>query len=256
MSSNILLIDDETNVRKMIQLALTHEGYTVDSAEDGEIGLQIFGDGSKHDLVLLDQRLPGKPGIEVQEDLYKVAPEVKVIMITAYGSFDLALEAMQMGASDFLRKPFSIETLRNAVQAALDRPVKKHEAIPIGTVCQAFTRTTINGFSFVAEEEEHAAPDEDEDYKAHFKVKSPEGKGVHVEVVLPCYIQEFVKAKIDAEEVPSGNAFWQALCEEALADHLWQHAMVPEGNNLRIEDLSPNVDKWMDQMVTVQAGAN
>src|SRR5436305_5806631 len=69
-------------------------------------------------------------------------------MVTAFGTISLALEAIQAGASDFLRKPFTADTLRQAVKAALEKPAQKLKAVPVGLAMREFTRTTINGFSF------------------------------------------------------------------------------------------------------------
>lgn len=252
MKKRILLIDDEDNVRKMIQLALTHEGYEVEAHASGETALSAVQNGGSFELALVDQRLPGMPGIEVQEELKKIAPSIRVIMITAFGSFDLALEAIQMGASEFLRKPFTIDTLRLAVQSALDRPVRQQEAVPIGTICQAFTRTTINGYSFTIFEDEEHHESHGDNYEAIFKVKKPSGESAKVTVTIPNYIQELVKAKIDAEEVPGDDAFWQAMAEEALADHLWLQAELPAGGQLRVEDVSVNIERWMNAVLTFE----
>src|SRR5579862_2615392 len=103
----------------MIRLALQHVGYQVEAASDGEEGLRKFGDGEGWDLVLLDQRMPGMTGIEVQKVIRKRSSKTKLIMITAFGTIDLAAEAIQAGAMDFLRKPFTADTLRGAIQSAI-----------------------------------------------------------------------------------------------------------------------------------------
>lgn len=237
----------------MIQLALTHEGHQVESVASGEEGIKAFDDGSKHDLVLVDQRLPGMPGIEVQEVLRKKSPTVKVIMITAFASIDLALDAMHMGASDFLRKPFTTDTLSMAVQAALARPNSTAEAVPIHTVCQAFTRTSINGFTFTLEIPEH--PEEHKHgFSSSFKVKQAGMKSTMVTVHLEPVAQEVVRAYTDCEEPPNGDAFWQALCEEALANHLLNNASLPENNILVVDDIDACLQRWLDAVLTVDLG--
>ena len=249
MIARILVIDDETNIRAMIRLALIHSGYEVETAGDGPEGLQKFGDGRTFDLVLLDQRMPGMPGIEVQREIYRRTPSARVIIITAFGTIDLALEAIQAGASDFLRKPFTATTLRQAVKSALERDVKAMGAVPVGLVCREFTRTTINGFSF---ELDHEDIDEySDDMTCHFDVHRPGSASVRVRVILPAYVKELVKAYTDSEYVPGGLRFWQAMCEESLANHLWQNAEVPLDNVLRIEDLSTSLQRWLDSVLTV-----
>lgn len=249
MNARILVIDDETNIRTMVKLALVHVGYQVDTAGDGAEGLTKFGNGDGFDLVLLDQRMPGMPGIDVQREIYRRAPRTKVIIITAFGTIDLALEAIQSGASDFLRKPFTADTLRIAVQSALEREVTALNAVPVGLVCREFTRTTINGFSF---ELEHEEVDEFScDTSCVFDVHRPGTTDASVRVLLAGYVKELVKAYTDSEHVPGGDRFWQAMCEEALANHLWQNAEIPIDRILRIEDLSTSLQKWLDSVTTV-----
>ncbi len=252
MSGRILIVDDETNIRMMIRLTLQHAGYEVETAGDGQEGLQKFGKGADFDLVLLDQRMPGMSGIDVQREMYKVNPETRLILITAFGTIDLALEAIQAGASDFLRKPFTADTLRLAVKSAIERPVRRMSAVPIGMVCREFTRTTINGFSFELEDPGNHPPDDDDTITTKFRVSQPNADSAVCTVVLPAYVIELVKAYTDSEEVPGGERFWQAMCEEALANYLWQNAALPPDNLLRIEDLSSSLQKWLDTMLTVE----
>ncbi len=236
----------------MIRLTLQHAGYEVETAGDGQEGLDKFGTGEKFDLVLLDQRMPGMAGIDVQKEIYRRNPQTRLILITAFGTIDLALEAIQAGASDFLRKPFTADTLRQAVKSAIERPVQRMSAVPIGMVCREFTRTTINGFSFEIDDSGHHHSDEEESVTCRFRVNQANGDSEVCTVVLPCYVMELVKAYTDTEEVPGGERFWQAMCEEALANSLWQNATLPEGHLLRIEDLSSGLQRWLDAMLTVE----
>lgn len=232
----------------MIRLALTHAGHKVETASDGAEGLQRFDAGKDWDLVLLDQRMPGMPGSEVQKEILKRAPDTRLILITAFGTIDLALEAIQAGASDFLRKPFTAETLRSAVKSALDRPSPKNGDKPVGVVCREFTRTSINGFSF--EIEDQTVDSRDGDLTCSFDVHRADCPAIPVKVVLPAYVMELVKAYTDSEHVPGGKRFWTAMCEEALANHLWQNAEAPEEGVLRIEDLSTSLQRWLDSVTT------
>ncbi len=237
----------------MIRLTLQHTGYDVETAGDGHEGLEKFGSGGKFDLVLLDQRMPGMSGLDVQREIYSKAPQTRLILITAFGTIDLALEAIQAGASDFLRKPFTSETLRQAVKSALEKPVQRMSAVPIGMVCREFTRTTINGFSFELEDPgNHAQHEDDGSVTTNFRVSHPNAASAVCTVVLPAYVIELVKAYTDSEEVPGGERFWQAMCEEALANYLWQNAALPEDNHLRIEDLSGSLQRWLDTMMTIE----
>jgi len=233
----------------MMKLVLEHSGYQVQTASDGVEGLAKFGDGHPWDLVLLDQRMPGMPGIEVQREIYRRNRETRLILITAFGTIDLALEAIKAGASEFLRKPFTADTLRSAVASALSRPVCHDKSAPVHMVCREFTRTTINGFSF--DLAGASTDDRTGEIVCRFNVQHTLEAAGEVTVVLPVYVQELVKAYTDSEYVPGGDRFWHAMCEEALANFLWQNAQMPPGNSLRIEDLSTGLQKWLDSMLTV-----
>ena len=254
MSARILIIDDETNIRLMMKLALEHVGYTIETASDGIEGLQKFGDGKTWDLVLLDHRMPGMTGTEVQHEILKRNAETRLIMVTAFGTISLALEAIQAGASDFLRKPFTADTLRQAVKAALEKPAQKLKAVPVGLAMREFTRTTINGFSFNMLEE--IEDDTTRDVQCIFEVSRGTEAPVHCRVQLPEYVQELALAHADTESMPGGARFWQAMCEEALANFLWQHAEMPPNNTLLIDDLSSSLRHWMDAVLTVELTEN
>jgi len=245
----ILLIDDETNIRTMIKLVLEHVGYEVDVAADGVQGLVKFGDGTNWDLVLLDQRMPGMAGIDVQREILKRKNDTRLILITAFGTIDLALEAIQAGASDFLRKPFTAEILRSTISTVLERPVHRMSAVPVGMVCREFTRTTINGFSF---ELDHQIVEEGTgDITCVFDVNHAGTAAQKIHVELPAYVMELVKAYVDSDNVPGEGRFWQAMCEESLANYLWQNAEVPAEKVVRIEDLSSTLTRWLDSVLTV-----
>ena len=233
----------------MMKLALVHAGYEVETAGDGKEGLEKFGDGKTWDAVLLDQRMPGMSGLDAQKEILKRCSAAKLILITAFGTIDLALEAIQAGASDFLRKPFTPETLKNAVKTALERPTKKLAAVPVGLACKEFTRTTINGFSF--ELDHQTIDDANGDMHCTFLVNSGTGHKSKINVLLHSYVMELVKAYSDSECVPGENQFWQALCEEELANYLWQNAEAPDGVHIDIDDLTLSSKRWIDSVLTV-----
>ena len=251
MSQRILVIDDETNIRTMIRLTLEHSGYAVDTAEDGEKGLAAFKKDPTYDLVLVDYRMPGMSGTDVQLAIQKIAPKTHVVIITAYGTIDLAMDAIHAGASDFLRKPFTAETLRQTVKRAMETAKTSGLAVPIDKVCKPFTRTNINGFSLqVDEDATHREPD-DGSVSAHFIVHKGDTLHRKVTVALEAYVIELAKAHLDVEVVPGGDSFWRALCEEALADYLWREAQIPADDELRIQDLSRDLERWLDSVSTV-----
>src|SRR5262245_36453352 len=127
MSKRILIIDDEENIRRVTRLTLQAAGYEVGEAGDGASGLQMFGDGSSWDAVLLDQRMPGMDGLETLARINDRDSTARVIMATAYASIELAVDAMKLGATDFVRKPMTPEVLRNAVAAALSKKPRVRE---------------------------------------------------------------------------------------------------------------------------------
>jgi len=119
MAERILIIDDEDHIRRMMRLTLEAAGYGVGEADDGVTGVELYGDGTDWDLVVLDQRMPGLDGLETLRRLKASNPAVRVVMATAYASIELAVDAMKLGAADFVRKPMTPDTFRNAVAAAL-----------------------------------------------------------------------------------------------------------------------------------------
>ncbi|MDE2125794.1 MAG: response regulator [Armatimonadetes bacterium] len=241
MMARILLVDDETNIRTMVRLALIHAGHMVETAADGDEGLKRFGDGSGVDLVLLDQRMPGMNGLEVLREMRRRNPAARVIMATAFGTIDLAVDAMKAGATDFVRKPFTNETLQSAVSAALTSSPQP------GGGGVTFGSTTINGFRI--QFDPSTSRHDTTGYRQQFQVRSPDGVDAGCLVVLPSYLIELVKARTDRETLPGGDRFWQALCEEALANYIWQHAEPPVGGRLRVEELSSGLRRFVDAVL-------
>lgn len=115
----ILVIDDEPLVRIAIIDALLAEGYEAKGAESGGEGINLIPDGG-YDVVITDLRLPEVDGIEILKASIKYSPKTKVVMITAYGSVNTAVEAMKQGAYDYLTKPFSMDELLIIVKRLLD----------------------------------------------------------------------------------------------------------------------------------------
>jgi DNA-binding NtrC family response regulator len=120
MPTRILIIDDEKNIRLTLSTCLQGTDYEVETAISGEHGLEKFATG-RFDLVLLDMKLPGMDGMEVLRRLKARDPSVKVIMMTAYAAVETAVEAMKLGAVDYLKKPFTPEEIRLLVGQVLER---------------------------------------------------------------------------------------------------------------------------------------
>ncbi|MBW2166752.1 MAG: sigma-54-dependent Fis family transcriptional regulator [Deltaproteobacteria bacterium] len=111
----ILVVDDEPDMRIALTYALSHCGYSVESASSGLEALKKF-EADKFSLIITDLKMPGMSGIEILGKVKKRSPKIPVIMITAYGTINNAVEAMQQGASDYILKPFSTEILEAAIK--------------------------------------------------------------------------------------------------------------------------------------------
>ena len=126
MKFKILVIDDEPILRNSLEIALKVSGHEVVTAQSGEEGLDLF-QKERPDLILLDHWLPGMNGDEVLRLIREKDTDVLVIIMTAQGSIELAVNSMKMGAFDFLVKPFDLERLEMLVQRALERIRLKKE---------------------------------------------------------------------------------------------------------------------------------
>src|SRR5437879_7333518 len=126
----VLIIDDEEEIRESLQILLELEGYEVETAVNGEQGLSKL-DERPFDLVLLDLALPDRNGIELLPEIRALDPQISVIMITAYGTVEDAVRAMQSGAGNFLQKPWDNEKLLADVRAAVARRRAEEENIQL-----------------------------------------------------------------------------------------------------------------------------
>lgn len=118
MKANILVIDDDTSLRRVLEYNLKEEGYEVQTASSGEEGLYLFGK-SQPNLVITDMKMSGMDGLMVLKSLKERSPETLVIIITAFGTVDVAVEAMKAGAYDYITKPFNRDALKLTVKKAL-----------------------------------------------------------------------------------------------------------------------------------------
>jgi len=118
----VLVIDDEESMRDSCSQVLRKQGLAVLLAPDGRAGLDLA-ESARPDVVILDLKMPGLPGQEVLKDLKKRHPQSVVIVITGYPSLDSAIEAIKLGAYDFLPKPFTPAEVRTAVNRAIERKI-------------------------------------------------------------------------------------------------------------------------------------
>jgi DNA-binding response OmpR family regulator len=246
MSKRILIIDDEENIRRVTRLTLQAAGYEVGEAGDGERGLEAFGDGSGWDAVLLDQRMPGMDGLETLRQINERDATARVIMATAYASIELAVDAMKLGATDFVRKPMTPEILRNAVAAAL----AKEPRVSVATAppsTEVSTKPliqiiTMNGFTILDSEGARQEPNE-----RRFIVKSPAGSEHEVLVQIDDEAVGYVE-RMTRRKLPHENSFWTTQAQRLLGDYLWKEGKVPPTRKLTIRDVDrdelPIAARW------------
>lgn len=259
--ARILIIDDTKNIRKMVELTLKSEGHEVETAVDGEEGLTKFGDGSAWDLSIVDQQMPKLEGRAFVQEAKKRDSSTRIIMMTAFATSELASEIMQMGALDFLRKPFATEVLRGAVDAALAHEKAPDEALnetlPAGEIAPilkpgesgfVMPRRTyrFNGFSF------WALPNETSNVRpagfesgVHFQIRNPDGAMSHCFVGLTEHVRQQLQADFGAATL--NDDFLTELCGETLSNYFLKNAApAPETlavyevpNRLLVQSRSP-----------------
>ncbi|MGH0029749.1 MAG: sigma-54-dependent transcriptional regulator [Myxococcota bacterium] len=122
----VLVIDDDPGVRDYMEALVSRQGYRVFAAADAEQALAKL-DETRPDVVTLDVVLPGMDGLETLRQLKQKLPDVPVVMLSGHGQARNIVEAMRLGASDFLRKPFEVEELELAFQKALEKRALKQE---------------------------------------------------------------------------------------------------------------------------------
>jgi DNA-binding response OmpR family regulator len=236
MKKRILVVDDEDHIRRVMRMTLEAAGYEVGEAADGPRGLEAFGDGSTWDAVLLDQRMPGMDGLETLRRLKQRQANARVIMITAYASIELAVDAMKLGAVDFVRKPMTPEIVRNAVTAALSRPAAAPPAPAPDEALRrahpAIARLTLNGFRlwWAPDVEGTLSPDLS---RRRFVVQHPDGREQEVVVEIDPGVVGFVE-RAAGRALPLENSFWAWEAEHALNNFLWNEGRVPPGGKLTI----------------------
>nr|WP_319492192.1 sigma-54 dependent transcriptional regulator [uncultured Desulfobacter sp.] len=119
MNKTILVIDDDPSLRRVTEYNLTSSGFHVLTADSGQAGLDIF-ETREPDLVVSDVKLGDISGLDVLETIKKISPDIPVIIITAFGSIEMAVKAMNNGAFNFIAKPFDRETLIRSCEKALE----------------------------------------------------------------------------------------------------------------------------------------
>jgi DNA-binding NtrC family response regulator len=119
ITANILIVEDEPKMLRLLELNLGEQGWTTFSATDAETGMRILG-REAIDVVLSDIKLPGMSGLEFLQAIRRANAEIPVVLMTAYGSVEKAVEAMKNGANDYVLKPFSLEEMKLVIRKELD----------------------------------------------------------------------------------------------------------------------------------------
>lgn len=120
MKKRILLVDDEKNILKVMSASLKKEGYDVETARSGEEAIGKIGN-NRYNLVITDYKLPRINGLDLIQELKSKDPELPIIILTAYGTIEKAVEAMKKGAYNYLTKPINLEELNIVVSDAIER---------------------------------------------------------------------------------------------------------------------------------------
>jgi len=149
ISKPILIVDDEKNIRLTLSQSLEALGVEIDTAVDGEGALAKLKERD-FGLILLDIRMPGMDGMEVLRQVRKIRPDIRVIMITAYGTIESAVEAMKLGAVDFLQKPFDPEEIRELASRVMDREKLDEQKLADYSSCIEVAKRSIGDRHFGA----------------------------------------------------------------------------------------------------------
>jgi nitrogen regulation protein NR(I) len=126
-----LLIEDDPGITDTLRRILVEEGYQVSTEERGDAGFARAADGS-YDVVITDLKLPGISGLEIVRQLHATHPRLPIILITAFGTTETAIEAMKFGAYDYLLKPFDFPQLLELVKKASDSSRRMSEPVTLG----------------------------------------------------------------------------------------------------------------------------
>jgi DNA-binding NtrC family response regulator len=123
---NMLLIDDDEWIRDSLTIFFESEGCRINAFETAEEGLQAI-KKDRYDIIIIDYRLPGMDGLDFLKRIKETYPDAMKILITAYGTANLASEAVHVGVQDFIEKPFTTKT----IEASLTRLIKRQDQVDL-----------------------------------------------------------------------------------------------------------------------------
>ena len=148
-STRVLIIDDESGIRDSLETLLTLEGFSVDLAAEGSAGMDLL-TRNTYDLLLLDLALPGESGLDLLPRIRTLAPDLPIIMITAYGTVGNVVDAIHAGASNFIQKPWDNEKLLADIRSAVGKQKAEREVAQLKrTLKQRYSFKNIVGKSDV-----------------------------------------------------------------------------------------------------------
>jgi len=138
---SVLIVDDEKNIRLTLSQSLEALEVVTETAANGEEGLAKLKE-KEFALILLDLKMPGMDGMEVLRQVSEIRPDIRIIIITAYGTIESAVEAMKLGAADFIQKPFASEEIRELVSRVMDREkLDEQKAVDYGSSIELAKRS-------------------------------------------------------------------------------------------------------------------
>lgn len=147
----VLIVDDDAQLRNSFEKLLTLEGHTVRAAATGETGLELVRQ-SLPDLVIMDVRLPGMDGLQTFQVIHEIEPKLPVIIMTAFGTTDTAIEATKLGAFDYVLKPFEIPEMLSLIEKALEAGSFMRSHVEIDAIPDDFSAVALCGRSRAMQE--------------------------------------------------------------------------------------------------------
>jgi DNA-binding response OmpR family regulator len=240
MPVRILIVDDEPHIRKVMRLTLEASGYEVTEAASGEEALELMSPTARWDVMLLDERMPGLDGLETLKQVREHDPQAIVIMVTAFASIELAVDAMKLGATDFVRKPMSPDTLRAAVDGALAKARGGWAQEPAPTAEAPESRDEVwllNGFH-VGSVGAAISPTEH-----RFEVTR---RGAGPARAVSVRFEPGVVAQVSEEagrSLANDERFWRSQAARALAHYVWAEADVPADGRLEVTRVTQDMLK-------------
>jgi DNA-binding response OmpR family regulator len=204
-NKRILIVDDEKNIRLTVSQSLRALDFSVQTAINGEEALQML-EKEHFDLIFLDLKMPGMDGMEVLQKINAGWPKIRVVISTAHGTIESAVEAMKLGAVDFIQKPFSPTEIRELAQKVLDREqIDEKDTVAYASLIELAKRHISDQKFAVALEVTHKAvaldPAKPEAYNLLGALLEIKGEGIEA--------QKFYRAALDID--PTFKSAWANL---------------------------------------------